>query len=205
MLANETANMYQAQVLNQPSALVRMGDNQELYHSTLEAFLCESEELITLIARDVNDLEEGYERSIRGAHSLKGSAATIGAEQLRDAAQTLEGILKANDVLAYQVHVQHLEKQHQAVVLAIQGILKQSSTADLPQLSTSSASEHISIEQLIELLESSNMRAFSVYGEMLLHADAVMLAALEHIQDAMRTLDFKTAAKQLKKYIIGSN
>ncbi|SBS27185.1 Signal transduction histidine-protein kinase BarA [Marinomonas aquimarina] len=185
------------QTLDPDSALLRMGSNHELYLATLRAFLVESETLIEGLptVHDQADLEI----LVRSAHSIKGSAATIGAEVLSDVAYRLEVALRSSDRSAYQLIRCELDRAYQGAMVAIKAFLNQSNVKlDSYVDSPSSNANEPSLEGLIELLESSNMQAIKVYEDMIAQADPATVSALQGIRNAIQELDFKAAADGLK-------
>lgn len=201
---DDTSDPLPAQIVNQHGALVRMGGNQALYASTLDVFLRESAELIENIPCELSGSDEELPAVIRSVHSLKGTAAAIGAEQLALMAEQLERQLKAHDFSDYIKLTRQLGERYKEAVVAIREIGTQSDAALLKHEATVDSATDGSIEQLIELLENSNMRAISVYESMLSEAKPSAVVALEQIKGAMQTLDFKAAASELTNYLKGS-
>jgi HPt (histidine-containing phosphotransfer) domain-containing protein len=96
--------------LDLAGALARFGGDESLLHDMMEYF---REDIPGLLTDLENGLaEDDTSRARRAAHSIKGLAAHIGANQLAEAAQKLEQLAAANDLPqvraereAFQQHV----------------------------------------------------------------------------------------------------
>ena len=203
VLSEHQSTSGRLQTINQTHALTRMGGNHGLYRTILEAFVRESLELMNQLPCQSMKLDGDRSGVIRSAHSLKGSAGAVGAEQLADAAKQLESQLKSGDLTGYQESRVHIETLYQEAIVAIRAILNQSKTDVSEHSCGSNLATCESMDQLIELLESSNMRAMSVYESMLAQAGPDTIAILEKVQSAMQALDFKAVAKELNNYVQG--
>jgi PAS domain S-box-containing protein len=83
-----TTGEEQPPILDVEGGLARLRGRESLHRRILASFLDSSSTLVDELGRA---LEDGETREcLRLAHSLKGSAATVGAERVRDAAATLE-------------------------------------------------------------------------------------------------------------------
>ena len=75
-------------ILNRDDAVNRMGDDQTLYEMFLQWYLEGVSDQTTKIARAI---DQGESQAVEAAaHSLKGGAATAGAERISDVASRLE-------------------------------------------------------------------------------------------------------------------
>ena len=81
--------------LNVQEALQRLLGNEELYQKLLQEFALDQEAAVTAAQEAM--LQEDWEVAVRTAHTLKGSAANLGAMALSKAAAQLEMALRAKD------------------------------------------------------------------------------------------------------------
>jgi CheY-like chemotaxis protein len=103
--------------LDMVSALARLDNNKELYHRLLLMFHADH----TLDAQAIRAALQNNDSELarRLAHTLKGLAGTIGADELRAVAKQLESvILEANESL-YDENLVLLEQKLMAVMAAI--------------------------------------------------------------------------------------
>ncbi len=70
-------------VLNAQQALFRLGNHQPLYQRLLTLFDKQAHEVLSQV-------ESNHPLTVMSAHTLKGSAAEIGAERLREVMQQAE-------------------------------------------------------------------------------------------------------------------
>ena len=107
--------------INIKAALARLGDHQELYMRLLALFNGEHSQDVGKIkaALDCNDLELAR----RLAHSLKGVAATIGAEDLSAAAKDLESAIGKNQTPLYLGLQKKVEESMQVVLESLSGLV----------------------------------------------------------------------------------
>ncbi len=82
-------------VLNARQALLRLGNHQPLYQRLLALFEQQTLEMQTL-------LENNQPLSVIGAHTLKGAAAEVGADSLREILQRAESALREQGALQPQ-------------------------------------------------------------------------------------------------------
>ena len=81
--------------LNVQEALQRLLGNEELYQKLLQEFALDQETAVAGAKEAM--LQEDWELAVRTAHTLKGSAANLGAMALSKAAAQLELALRAKD------------------------------------------------------------------------------------------------------------
>ena len=103
-------------VLDVPGALKRLGGRRQLYGKVLKKFESDSTKIDAVIARHIACSE--MEAALRMAHTIKGTAAAIGAVNLSKAAAELETAIRNNfpeigDLLG--VFANELEKTLQSV------------------------------------------------------------------------------------------
>jgi len=105
------------QVLNTRSALERLGDNPQLYQRLQRLFRDSHSADVTALraALEQPDLELAH----RIVHTLKGVAATIGAEALAGLARRLESAILARDASLYPACLHDLDQEMSTVLAAI--------------------------------------------------------------------------------------
>lgn len=101
-------------VFERSMALIHVGDDEEILAQLLQMFLEQAPERLAQVEgalreRDAKTLE-------REAHSLKGTAATLGMPELRDAAYTVERLGAAGSLADAPAAVADLRSALDAVV-----------------------------------------------------------------------------------------
>ena len=94
----EVKGMEKLAGLNVQEALQRLLGNEELYQKLLQEFALDQGTAV--VAAKEAMLQEDWELAVRTAHTLKGSAANLGAMALSKAAAQLEMALRAKDASA---------------------------------------------------------------------------------------------------------
>ena len=102
--------------LNVQEALQRLLGNEELYQKLLQEFALDQEAAVTAAQEAM--LQEDWEVAVRTAHTLKGSAANLGAMALSKAAAQLEMALRAKDTSPELF--QQAQEELQRVLFSIQ-------------------------------------------------------------------------------------
>jgi HPt (histidine-containing phosphotransfer) domain-containing protein len=90
-----------AQVFDADDALAVMGNRPDRLRRALEDFSTVVDQLMAVLEGEVADRSD--EEVERAAHSLKGAAATISAERLREASAALEAAVRAGEASAMRV------------------------------------------------------------------------------------------------------
>ena len=99
------------------AALARLGNNKILYRKLLLLFHDEHSRDVQAIRAALQT--EDIELASRLAHSLKGLAGTLGADDLRAAAKDLETVISEGEAPLYDEHLAHLEQKLALVIAAI--------------------------------------------------------------------------------------
>ena len=147
-------------------------------------------------------LREALEQDDRGeaaraAHTLKGVAATLGAEALSSIAAQLERALKRR---AETAELQRMSEQlgeavAQASVALERAAEQLSPAADeavpMAEFDRQAFEEHL--DALVLALVDSNMAALDHYAELRARATTPLIGPLRVIEDALGRLDFRTA------------
>jgi PAS domain S-box-containing protein len=109
--------------LNEKDAILRMGNDRQLYHEMLLIFY---KELQARLTRFKTALSAGDWTGLRQiAHSLKGTAGTIGAEALSTRSAELEVAAKAQEGEKAETLLHALEEELAAVEKSIRSILEE--------------------------------------------------------------------------------
>ncbi|WP_224242581.1 hybrid sensor histidine kinase/response regulator [Hyalangium gracile] len=109
--------------VNMADALMNLDGDTELYRQVARIFLGDAPACLEQFrtARDEGDAEG----AVRAAHSLKGLAATVGAELLRDHARQLEVALEERDTSVVPARVSTVERELTQVLATLRGFLEQ--------------------------------------------------------------------------------
>ena len=112
----EVKGMEKLAGLNVQEALQRLLGNEELYQKLLQEFALDQETAVTAAQEAM--LQENWEVAVRTAHTLKGSAANLGAMALSKAVAQLEMALRGKD--ATPDLFQQAQEELQRVLSSIQ-------------------------------------------------------------------------------------
>jgi CheY-like chemotaxis protein len=180
------------------AALHRLGGNAALLATLLHGF-AHDVVLQPLLLRDHLEASR-QEDAIRALHTLKGLAATVGANHLAQVVRQLEIDIQRGNAAREQEHlVQQLQSAVEATVLALQPVLRQYA---LPPTQAGSGDSSIpptrDLLELLRLLEDSNMRALDVFARLQQHYGNAWLPAVEPMGNAIANLDFTLAASHCK-------
>ncbi len=108
--------------INEKDAILRMGNDRQLYHEMLLIFY---KELRSRLTRFTTALSTGDWTGLRQlSHSLKGTAGTIGAEELSTRSAELETAAKAKDGEQAETVLHALEEELVTVEMSIRSILE---------------------------------------------------------------------------------
>ena len=182
-------------VLALEQALARLAGHRTLYAQMARMFAQEQGESVRLL-REALALGDRTEAA-RAAHTLKGVAATLGAEALSTIAARLERALKRS---VGADELQHMSEQlSEAVALAsvaLERAAEQLSpvaneAVPLAEFDRSTFENHL--DALVLALVDSNMSALDHYAELRALATQQLIAPLRVVEDALGRLDFRSA------------
>jgi polar amino acid transport system substrate-binding protein len=108
-------------LIDKDGALARLGNNQELYRRLLLMFQTEYAQFVQAMRAALNANDSVL--AIRLAHTLKGVAGTVGANDLRSAAKQLEAAITEGSTSVYEVYLADVERKLALVMLAIDGMI----------------------------------------------------------------------------------
>ncbi len=89
--------------------LARVGDDAEFFKELIEMFLEDAPERLDTIHRSIQDANA--EEVSREAHGIKGAAANLSANQIRDIAREMESAGKDGDLSALTSLFQELRRE----------------------------------------------------------------------------------------------
>ena len=173
-----------------PTALARLGGRQALWRQLAERFLADGD----VVGELVGLLERGDRAAaVIAAHSLKGSAGSLGAEALAEAAGAVEAALKRGQDA--QPALQQLAGDYRAArqALAAAGM---SAAVDVRAAGGDPASLRPLLDQLDGYLAEDDSRAFEVL-EALRSSGAAQLPALQPVAKALADYDLPVAQQRL--------
>ncbi len=183
-------------VLDVASALARMGGMRSLYVRAVREFAADLpallQELESLVASD-------HSQAARHLHTLKGSAAMLGANRLADAAAALEQRCRkpppAGDVAEPLAALQGaVDAARSAIVDAIAALDADASAgAVVPSVATDGPGVHAALTGLAVLLQASDLQALQHFAEI---RPALAAVGAEHLADleiAVQGLQFDQA------------
>jgi CheY-like chemotaxis protein len=197
------ASSYALGDLDSQAALKRVGGNEAMYRSVLQAFASD----VVQVPQRLRDqwAEDALAEVSRTLHSLKGVAATVGARHVSAVAAALEkrakdGIPAADRdaVLAQlQASIDAVVPAVHAALAAMQGSEPQTGaqgTRDQDEALDRVALRH-DLEALARMLDASDMVALEAHAAMAQKFSDVLPEAMQPLQEAMAMLDFTQARK----------
>ena len=187
------------------SALERLGGNASVLMRVLQIFARDlprqPQELATLLARAQGD------EARRLLHTLKGTAATVGAHRLAAVAAEAEqrlsrGLVPAGDEA--EAMLTSVRSAVNAVMADMESILRELRPAETgagPAGSTlvDRAALQADLEKLMPLLRSSDLASLDVYAELRDRHGPSLPEELKALDEAMAGLDFSQAARQCEQ------
>ena len=187
-------------ILNTEKALARLGNQQALYLRLLK-MLRENQteigqEIRSAIQQD--DIEQAY----RQAHTLKGIAASIGADELSEAARQLEVALAESQSEGLEQKVDTLIIMLDIVMETIDRILK-TSPLELPSTYKDSIAPTLEgeISELVHLLKKSDAEAVNCIDQLVAVTEGIIHAELKVVQKYIHNYDFDDALAKLQDLI----
>ncbi|WP_164503690.1 PAS domain S-box protein [Pleionea sediminis] len=179
-------------IIDEASAINRLQGSRKLYDKTVNMFISTTPKLFDDIADNwTNDIEK-LEVNQRALHTLKGLAATVGANQLSNLAKEIEHKVKVRNSTEYEQNLLSLKKVYNDSVEAL------TSSEDKKQSNLNQLSPHDVIERIgniVPLLNSSNMKAIELLNDL---EGSIPHSYSSEFQAIMRTannLEFSEAAK----------
>jgi two-component system sensor histidine kinase/response regulator len=183
--------------LNPGPALRRMLGKTELYFATLRKF-CTVHENMPELTRAAMAAED-WEAAVRQAHTLKGVAASIGANALSQAAAALEGFFAARlpraDLL---MHLDALADKLRNLIGELREKLPAPASASLPDAADGAAAA----AELEQLLAENNPEAMAALERNAGALRAILpTARFTEIEAAVRNCDLDDALRLLRQFL----
>jgi CheY-like chemotaxis protein len=182
------------------SALARLGDNQAIFQSALQAYLGDS---VELMGGFVTELDKTNIKSMAIlAHTFKGVSATVGADKLANVLKQLEVQLRKGETENYQSLLEQVHNSYRETITAIESYLKENAACKI--LDVGNVHRQLRDESLFELktlLELSNMKALTLYDELVRLDDRKSEQSLLEMKPFIEKLSFQEALQWLDKYM----
>jgi CheY-like chemotaxis protein len=186
--------------INMKSALARLGGKQNLYLRLLLMFRDNQAETGQTIrtALQSNDLTLAR----RLAHTLRGVAATIGADKLSSAAKNLETAIAQSETALYVGKLEQVDRDLEIVMAGLAGISPATPEFDqilMPESDVSHLTLESQLDQLARLLRSNDAEATLLIGSLLQQPyETTLLEKLKALRGFIRHYDFEKALKELE-------
>ena len=186
--------------LDVAGAVARVGGDESIYASVLEAF---AQEMVQVPEQLQTHLDAADPvQAARALHTLKGLAATVGARHLSAVAARLEHRAKEGDIAEPAAMVATLREAIDALALALVPVLQRYQQAQAPAGADQAASAASDVDRvrlqedlqvLITMLKNSDMLAMDVHTRIQRSFGAVLGKDLAPLKQAMDMLDFAAA------------
>ncbi|WP_020410876.1 PAS domain S-box protein [Hahella ganghwensis] len=183
-------------VLDRKGALARLQGNEGAYQKALDHFLRDTPSLIECLVSGENG-DTDIETLQRMVHSIKGGAATIGANKLSTLAQHIEGaIVEDGSMERCEVWLGDLQWQFNMVQEEVEKVVERSVDIEAHVQMTESVSQKDLGEELITLeglLKEANLQALDVFEGMKGQYSVLFPHEFEILAEAMERMDFDVA------------
>lgn len=198
---NPENELFTIEHIHTESGLKRVAGNTKLYRKLLTTFLTDNQSFIA----DVEDLidKKLQEEAVRSAHSLKGVAGNLGAQDLFEAAKSFEALLGATPFKT-KTALQGLEALDPVltkVLVSLQSWVDESQEDEKP--SDALQIDMVKAEALILALDSAlqeyDAGAMSIFEELKSNIGSADLDdLLSGLEDGITSYDFDKARGELK-------
>ncbi|GAB4495096.1 MAG: hypothetical protein OHK0052_01750 [Anaerolineales bacterium] len=181
--------------LDAQTALTRLGENRELYQKLLSIF-CEQQTQTPQAIRQAL-LQNNYQTAHQLAHNLKGVSASIGANQLNQAAYQVEQAITNLDFTHIEALLSDLEKAMLDALAALEALPPMESATPQPDIPpTAPAALQELLRSLESLLAQADTEALTQI-DLLLHqtTDPKLHQELSRAQKFIHRYDFESALK----------
>ena len=186
------------QWIDSQAALNRMAGSKPLYVRAAKDF---QKILGTLYADLLVECERGDPGKLTmSLHTLKGNAATLGANSLSDEARRLEQLSKTEvgieefkkELLKLEELIEQTRCELDVTVSEIQKEIESNEQADPPDLIPTSDDLLLPLTQLVALLEHSDMQALHTFAEVRANLARLPQETFEQLERSLQELDFQS-------------
>ncbi|OBU88319.1 response regulator [Chromobacterium subtsugae] len=182
------------QTLNSQSAIPRFGGNLQIYRHTLLSFCDEIHSLL----RDLEDARASQRRdkAVQALHTLKGLAATVGAEELAALAAAEEKTMRAPEQ-RWPDNPEPLRQAAQRAEAAAQEEAERlpHGAAPAARADTDAEDLHIGLASLRHMLNTANLEAMHVFEQLRQQHYHAMPGEFDQLSDAIMKMNFAAAAR----------
>ncbi len=189
-------------LIDQKSALARLGHNEKLYQRLLALFPENQGQAVQNLrqALQAGDLPTAR----RLAHTLKGTAATLGAEQLSLAAKNLELACAEGNSAFYETGLEQVALKLALTLAEVKRLVDQTSPqpepTPAPEVEAAPVNLGLQLGQLAQLLRESDAQAVAFIDHLLQQPHELRLQTeLEAVRRVIRRYDFETALAELEQ------
>lgn len=199
------AGLVAAVLLDEASALMRLGGNAGLYGRILQSYLAE----ISRMPDQLADLMQAgdWPAASRLMHTIKGLSGTVGAVRLAGLAAAAESAFKNTHNSAHNNAHNNAQDSpaHQAILAELRAAVTETSLLATPIAEKATEPTHAAaslddkevralLKELQVLLQASDMRAMDVYAALCARLN-VDTALMRELKQAVESFDFISAAR----------
>ena len=182
------------QTLNSQAAIPRFGGNLQIYRHTLLSFCDEIHSLL----RDLEDARASQRRdkAVQALHTLKGLAATVGAEELAALAAAEEKTMRDPEQ-RWPDNPEPLRQAAQRAEAAAQEEAERlpHGAAPAARADTDAEDLHIGLASLRHMLNTANLEAMHVFEQLRQQHYHAMPGEFDQLSDAIMRMNFAAAAR----------
>ena len=177
------------------AAIDRLDGNIAIYRKTLLIFSEDAKDIVKRLETSPTDPERNT--TIRELHTLKGLAATVGAEELADMAAKAEQAMRDADSVWPEDMDALLAATHQAITSAMELAIELN--ADVHPLHEVDNNSPLDLKgdmmKLIALLDESNLDALKIFSQLQQRYHAATPTEFVEIAKSIGKLDFAAASR----------
>jgi HPt (histidine-containing phosphotransfer) domain-containing protein len=195
----ETAVVSNDSLLDSKTAIKRLGNSHELYTQVVHSFRADMPDQLADLKRQIE--QQAFPDAIRSAHTIKGLAATLGAQAMAKTAADFESRLKQatntkdsapdlSDAIA-QLETQFEQLLPELAEIAPESAPPKTGTTNYPVIDRVTLIRQLN--ELKQLLADDDMRATQLGKEIGLAHGGALGTRWAAIDQAMTQLDFSAA------------
>ncbi|MBC3766868.1 PAS domain-containing hybrid sensor histidine kinase/response regulator [Neptunicella marina] len=196
-LSHELERVCELNHIDITTALNRLGHSHKLYKRIIVSLADDLDTYQRQLKRE--ELASDRELIVRIFHTLKGTAETAGFTELAEFAKELDNQLKQKQ----PIQELDISRFYTLAALSKKQIEQISALLEPDQLlpeknNDNNASLTAEVNQLLRLLEESNMRALDLFSSLRPQLTNIDSAITQVVDNALNKLDFITAGEQIK-------